>query len=129
MSSDSNIDIIVIDSKIRNNFKKQYLDISMYKNRLLDIEDSLKNVELNNKNKTILENSYKNLLKYIIKHVRHKRFRIENLDLFDCSMCNLRPHKILVRLSLHPSPPEILRVLTSQILSHFFQRHFFFLFY
>ena len=65
MSSDSNIDIIVIDSKIRNNFKKQYLDISMYKNRLLDIEDSLKNVELNNKNKTILENSYKNLLKYI----------------------------------------------------------------
>ena len=63
--SSSDIDIIVIDTNIRNNFKKQHTDIYIYKKRLSDIEDSLKNLELNNKNKHILENSYKYLLKYI----------------------------------------------------------------
>lgn len=59
------IDILVIDSNIRNNFKKQKEHISEYQLRLLDIEQSLKNTEITGKTITSLKFSYDYLYKYI----------------------------------------------------------------
>ena len=62
---DESLDILNIDNTIRNNFIKQQQNIEIYKERLVDIQQSLKNTELHPKTVLNLEKTRDYLSKYI----------------------------------------------------------------
>ena len=59
------IDILVIDNKIRSNFDKQKNNITVYENRLVEIEKSLCNKNTSEKIKESLEEHKAKLSEYI----------------------------------------------------------------
>ena len=80
------IDIIVIDNKIRDNFIKQYQNINVYKERLLDIEQSLNNKKLTTKIMSLLETTRDYLIKYIddiLNEIQYNFYIIKTIDLIE----------------------------------------------
>jgi hypothetical protein len=80
------LDILVIDNDIRNNFTKQRENICIYQEKLLDIEETLKNKDLHNKNIENLKITHTSLSKYIddiINEVQLNFYIIKTVDLIE----------------------------------------------
>jgi len=80
------LDILVIDNKIRNNFITQLENINIYQERLLDIEETLKNSELSSKKVSNLNLTHSSLVKYIddIKNeIEYNFYIIKTIDFIE----------------------------------------------
>ena len=83
---DESLDILNIDNTIRNNFIKQQQNIEIYKERLEDIHQSLKNTELHPKTVLKLEKTRDYLCKYIddiVNEIQYNFYILKSVDLIE----------------------------------------------
>ena len=80
----SELDILYIDNKIRDNFKKEIEKVSDYKKRLENINSIYNNENLNRKIKSNLKKSYEYLEKYINDLENQYNYRFYIMETFSC---------------------------------------------
>ena len=83
---DDSLDILNIDNTIRSNFIKQHQNIEIYKERLSDIQQSLKNAQLHPKTVLNLEKTRDYLSKYIediVNEIQYNFYILKSVDLIE----------------------------------------------